>query len=195
MSTANGWSRSRWPWRSDPPPFTISSDSARTYARSWTAAGSGAPRRFRRVAGSSSTFRPSESGVVLRVPPHSKRWCRIEAFAITRQRLGLRQSSAVFYTGKDLGKSLSEKGARLCRRPAAGCEDKYHTPGIQNRLRLVEDDTAALRVFQTGSETPGKCSVKETTALASLRGPLPHPGRLGDGPHRPGAEGSWIRSH
>jgi len=49
-------------------------------------------------------------------------------------------------------KSLSEKGARLCRRPAAArCGQSF---GLENRnlLRLVEDDTAALRVFQTGSK-------------------------------------------
>ena len=55
--------------------------------------------------------------------------------------------------GQPVGsQSLSEKGARLCRRPAAACRKLFNVPGIQCLLRLVGDDTAALRDFQTGSQ-------------------------------------------
>jgi len=43
--------------------------------------------------------------------------------------------------------SLSEKGARLCRRPAAARGKRLDAPGIRGLLRLVEDDTDALRDF------------------------------------------------
>src|ERR1017187_5931093 len=46
-------------------------------------------------------------------------------------------------------KSLSENGARLCRRPAAARGKHLNAPRIRDLLRLVEDDTAALRDFQT----------------------------------------------
>jgi hypothetical protein len=49
-------------------------------------------------------------------------------------------------------KSLSEKGARLFRRPAAAHGKLLNAPRIRGVLRLVEDDTAALRDFQTGSK-------------------------------------------
>jgi hypothetical protein len=58
---------------------------------------------------------------------------------------------------KDSGsfsKSLSEKGARLCRRPAAGRCVELVGLEIWNPLRLVEDDTAALRVFRTLDSRP-----------------------------------------
>jgi len=48
-------------------------------------------------------------------------------------------------------KSVSEKGARLCRRPAAAGGKRLNAPSIRDRLRLVEADTAALRDFQTRS--------------------------------------------
>jgi hypothetical protein len=48
--------------------------------------------------------------------------------------------------------SLSENGARLCRRPAAARGKHLNAPRIRDLLRLVEDDTAALHDFQTGSE-------------------------------------------
>jgi len=48
--------------------------------------------------------------------------------------------------------SLSEKGARLCRRPAAARREHSKTPKFWDLLRLVEDDTAALRGFQTASD-------------------------------------------
>ena len=54
--------------------------------------------------------------------------------------------------------SLSENGARLCRRPAAARRNKSRAFESRNPLRLVEDDTAALRNFQTGSqERSSKC--------------------------------------
>jgi len=47
--------------------------------------------------------------------------------------------------------NLSEKGARLCRRPAAANGKRLRASRIRDPLRLVEDDTAALRDFQAGS--------------------------------------------
>jgi hypothetical protein len=54
--------------------------------------------------------------------------------------------------------SLSEKGARLCRRPTAAHGKVRNPPKTRGRLRLVEDDPAALRDFQVGPEKrePGK---------------------------------------
>ena len=49
-------------------------------------------------------------------------------------------------------KSLSENGARLCRRPAAALGQLLNAPKMRDLLRLVEDDTAALRDFQTRSK-------------------------------------------
>jgi hypothetical protein len=48
-----------------------------------------------------------------------------------------------------VAKNLSEKGARLCPRPAAARGKLLNAPRIRCLLRLVEDDTAALRDFQT----------------------------------------------
>ena len=51
----------------------------------------------------------------------------------------------------DSVESLSEKGARLCRRPAAA---RLALPNACEMccLLLVEDDTAARRGFQTGTQ-------------------------------------------
>src|SRR5690242_8582201 len=46
-------------------------------------------------------------------------------------------------------KSLAGKGARPCRRPAAVLGKFLNPPQMRYLLRLVEDDTAALRDFQT----------------------------------------------
>ena len=43
--------------------------------------------------------------------------------------------------------NLSEKGAQLCRRPAAARREHSTAPHFGDLLRLVEDDTAALRDF------------------------------------------------
>jgi len=57
---------------------------------------------------------------------------------------------SVMSTAK-VAKSLSERGPRPCRRSAAAHGKRLNAPGIRGLLRLVEDDTAALRDFQTGS--------------------------------------------
>ena len=65
-------------------------------------------------------------------------------------------------------KGRPEKGARLCRRPAAArCGQLF---GLENRgrLRLVEDDTAALRVFQTCSQQSGFTMVEVAISLAII---------------------------
>ena len=51
----------------------------------------------------------------------------------------------------DAAWSVSEKGARLCRRPAAARGQRLNAPSIRDLLRLVEADTAALRDVQTRS--------------------------------------------
>jgi hypothetical protein len=48
---------------------------------------------------------------------------------------------------------LSEKGARLCRRPATARGKLQTAPKVQGMLRLVKNDAAALRNFQTRSQT------------------------------------------
>ena len=58
----------------------------------------------------------------------------------------------VFARQPRLTESLSEKGVRLCRRPAAARGKLCDAPKKRGTLRLVEDDTAALRDFQTRSE-------------------------------------------
>jgi hypothetical protein len=60
-------------------------------------------------------------------------------------------------------KSLFEKGARLCRRPAAARRESSSAPNFWGLLRLVEDDTAALRGFQTSSKIMIKRMIEEGT--------------------------------
>jgi hypothetical protein len=48
--------------------------------------------------------------------------------------------------------SVSENGARLCRRPSAARAELLNAPKMRGLLRLVEDDTAAVRDFHTRSE-------------------------------------------
>ncbi len=56
-----------------------------------------------------------------------------------------------------MSESLPENGARQCRRPAAARRKHSKAPKFRSLLRLVGDDTAALRGFQTGSERELKC--------------------------------------
>ena len=77
-------------------------------------------------------------------------FCRVSHPACRRE--NALESSAALETLHQIElKSLSEKGARLCRRPAATHGKLLNAPRIRGVLRLVEDDTAALRDFQTGS--------------------------------------------
>ena len=76
-----------------------------------------------------------------------------------------------------IAESLSENGARLCRRSAAARREHSKAPIFWDLLRLVEDDTAALRGFQTGAEPGvvfGRCrSRRARSTPATSR--TPHP--------------------
>ncbi|GEM_PF-2260847 len=75
-------------------------------------------------------------------------------------------------TLQNLSESLSEKGARMCRKPAAGRSSQSQAPEIETPLRLVEDDTAALWGFQALRDHGSRCPSR---TVATTRRSRRHP--------------------
>ena len=80
----------------------------------------------------------------------------------------------------------------MCRRPAAARRAHSGAPEYCELLRLVEDDTAALRGFQTGSHAP---VARKVYALARRAAAINPVGIRDDGfdAHAPGLQRSLNR--